>query len=107
MATELVGIARPQRWDVPFGSERTEDDVDRLLLLAPFNRIDPTNFLPSLPLRGILRNDCRIRRYENGDIIVREGDYGNSAFYVMSGAVRVVLGGVAGDLPASVLGRVE
>ncbi len=107
MATDIVEIAQTQRWDAPFGPEMTEDDVDRLLLLPPFNSIDPRNFLPSLPLRGILRNDCRIRLFENGDIIVREGDYGNSAFYVMSGAARVVLGGSGGDLPASVLGRVE
>ncbi len=107
MATELAGLTRPQRWDVPFDPEMDEDAVDRVLLVPPFSRIDPYNFLPSLPLRGILKNDCRIRRFESGDIIVREGDYGNSAFYVMSGAARVVLGGRAGDLPASVLGRVE
>jgi Fe-S-cluster-containing dehydrogenase component/CRP-like cAMP-binding protein len=107
VATEPVGISRPQRWDVPFGPEMTDEDVDRLLLLPPFNRIDPRHFLPSLPLRGILLNDCRMRRYDEGDIIVRGGDYGNSAFYVISGAVLVVLGKGGDDLPASVLGRVE
>jgi Fe-S-cluster-containing dehydrogenase component/CRP-like cAMP-binding protein len=85
----------------------TDADVEWLLLLPAFNRIDPNNFLPSLPLRGILRNDCRIRRYENGDIIVRRGDYGNSAFYISEGAVRVVQDERASELPASVLGRVE
>jgi Fe-S-cluster-containing dehydrogenase component/CRP-like cAMP-binding protein len=85
----------------------TDDEVDWILLQPAFNRIDPQNFLPSVPLRGILRNDCRVRKYENGDIIVRKGDYGNSAFYVSSGAVRVVLGEDTSALPASVLGRLE
>jgi Fe-S-cluster-containing dehydrogenase component/CRP-like cAMP-binding protein len=107
VVSELVGISRPERWDVPFDPKMTDDDVDWLLLLPTFNRIDPNNFLPSLPLRGILRNDCRIRRYENGDIIVRRGDYGNSAFYISEGAVRVVQDERASELPASVLGRVE
>jgi Fe-S-cluster-containing dehydrogenase component/CRP-like cAMP-binding protein len=107
LPTELLKIARPQRWDVPFDSSMTEDDVDRVLVLSPFNHVDPHTFLPSLPLRGILRNDCRIRRFDNGDIVVRQGDYGNSAFYVMAGTVRVVLGDAGAALPASVLGRVE
>jgi Fe-S-cluster-containing dehydrogenase component/CRP-like cAMP-binding protein len=42
-------------------------------------------------LEGILRNDCRIQRCEAGQIIVREGDYGNSAFLVLAGSVHVVV----------------
>ena len=42
-------------------------------------------------LEGILRNDCRIQRCEPGEIVVREGDYGNSAFLVLAGSVRVVV----------------
>ena len=53
-------------------------------------------------MRDILKNDTRIHTYQRGEIILRQGDYGTSAFMVMSGAVRVVL---APDLPASVLGR--
>ena len=32
----------------------------------------------------------RLVRYEPGDVIVREGDYGNSAFLILEGTVRVV-----------------
>ena len=38
----------------------------------------------------------------SGDIVVREGDYGNSAFLVLDGSLRVVL---APELPQSMLGR--
>jgi Fe-S-cluster-containing dehydrogenase component/CRP-like cAMP-binding protein len=89
--TELeIAITRPQRWDVPFGRMK-EHDVDWLLAIEPFRGIDATAFPPTLPLRGILMGDTRIGHYQAGDIVVREGDYGNSAFLVLSGSVRVIL----------------
>ncbi|MCZ6676339.1 MAG: 4Fe-4S dicluster domain-containing protein [Candidatus Poribacteria bacterium] len=99
----MKAIPRPQRWDNPFDPDMTEADVDRILSMSPFREMNLDDFPASTPLGGILRNDTRIRRYQNGDIIVREGDYGNSAFFIMSGSVRVVLDG----LPTSMLGRLE
>lgn len=84
-------MARPQRWDVPFSVEMSDQDVDRLLSIEPFAHIDPKRFPANLSLRDILRNDTRIVRFKDGDIILREGDYGDSAFLVLSGAVRVAL----------------
>ena len=81
----------------------TEDAVDRLLAMAPFSAMDPKRFPPTIPLRGILLNDAAMRRFDRGDIIVREGDYGNSAFLIVVGAVRVILD----PLPAELLGRRE
>jgi Fe-S-cluster-containing dehydrogenase component/CRP-like cAMP-binding protein len=97
-----VGMPRPRRWDEPFG-EMTESDVDALLRIEPFCRTDARAFPPSLPLRGILLGDTRIGRYQDGDLIVREGDYGHSAFLVLAGTVRVVLE----RLDAKLLGRDE
>jgi CRP-like cAMP-binding protein len=100
-STELeIAITRPQRWDVPFG-EMTDTDVERLLHTEPFRSIDATAFPPTLPLRGILQGDTRIGHYQPGDVVVREGDYGNSAFLVLAGSVRVVLD----RLKPSLLGR--
>jgi Fe-S-cluster-containing dehydrogenase component/pSer/pThr/pTyr-binding forkhead associated (FHA) protein/CRP-like cAMP-binding protein len=93
--------SRPERWDVPFGLEMTQEDVRRLLQIAPFSTIDESRFPPTISLRGVLLNDARIRKFEDGDIIVREGDYGNSAFFILSGAVRVMLD----SLPSEMLGR--
>ncbi len=97
-----IAIPRPRRWDEPFG-EMTEADVESLLRIEPFRGIDAGAFPPSLPLRGILAGDTRIVRYEHGDLIVREGDYGHSAFLVLSGTVRVVLE----QLDPKLLGRDE
>jgi Fe-S-cluster-containing dehydrogenase component/CRP-like cAMP-binding protein len=101
MAEEPVSISKPQRWDVPFGEDMTEARVERLMQQAPFNRIDESKFPSSAPLRGIFLNDARLRRFEDGDIVVREGDYGSSAFFIVSGAVQVILD----SLPAQMLGR--
>jgi Fe-S-cluster-containing dehydrogenase component/CRP-like cAMP-binding protein len=95
-----IAITRPQRWDVPFGPT-TNADVDQLLAIEPFCGIDPSAFPPTVPLRGILMGDARIGHYDAGDVVVREGDYGNSAFLVLSGSVRVMLE----RLDAALLGR--
>jgi len=94
---------KPERWDVPFGDQMTEADVDRLMAVPPFSLMDETKFPASAPLRGILLNDSRIQRYTPGAIVVREGDYGNSAFFVQSGSACVVLDKLRGEL----LGRRE
>ncbi|MCI0334238.1 MAG: cyclic nucleotide-binding domain-containing protein [Planctomycetes bacterium] len=97
-----IAVPRPRRWNEPFG-EMAEADVDALLRIEPFRSIDANAFPPSLPLRGILLGDTRIGRYQAGDLIVREGDYGHSAFLVLAGTVRVVLE----RLDAKLLGREE
>lgn len=95
-------LDRPQRWDAAFDPEMTDAAVERLQALAPFSRMNPENFPKRASLRDILKHDTRVRTFKRGEIIVREGDYGTSAFMVMTGNVRVVLGP---DLPPSVLGR--
>src|SRR6266480_4358863 len=97
-------VNKPERWGVPFDANMTEADVDRLLTLSPFREMDPAGFPARIPLRGLLQYDCGIRRYRLGEIIVRQGDYGTSAFVVLSGEVQVVK---TPNLPASILGRPE
>lgn len=94
---------RPARWDEPFDADMTAEKVERILTLPPFDRLDPQRFPRHLPLAGILRNDTRLLTLKQHQIIVREGDYGNSAFLVLEGTARVVLE----SLPHEVLGRSE
>ncbi len=98
----MATVTRPQRWDEPFGPDMTDEDVVGLLQRPEIAAIHADAFPPHAPLAGILRNDTRLVRVSPGDIVVREGDYGNSAFLVIEGALRVVL---APDLPKSILGR--
>jgi Fe-S-cluster-containing dehydrogenase component len=97
-------ITRPQRWDQPFGLDMTDADVARLLAQPEIAAIRVDRFPARLPLREILRNDARLVRFQPGSLIVREGDYGNSAFLILSGKVRVVL---PPGLPREMLGRHE
>ena len=95
-------LGRPRRWDAAYSDDMTDDDVARLLTVTPFNEMNPESFPGSAPLREILKNDTRIRRFKAGEIIVREGDYGNSAFLVLAGAGQVV---ISPALPPSAMGR--
>jgi Fe-S-cluster-containing dehydrogenase component/CRP-like cAMP-binding protein len=93
---------RPQRWDQPFGLLMTDVDVERLLKIPEISAIEEKNFPSHIPLKGILKNDARIVKYSPGEIVIREGDYGNSAFLVLKGSLKVVL---FPGLPSEMLGR--
>jgi Fe-S-cluster-containing dehydrogenase component/CRP-like cAMP-binding protein len=95
-------VERPQRWDAALDPDMSDAAVDRLLFIAPFRDMNAEKFPRRTPLREILKHDTSIRRYRTGEIITRQGDYGTSAFLILSGATRVVL---KPDLPQSMLGR--
>ncbi len=99
-------LQKPERWDDAnaFGGGLTDAEVTRLLGVSPFKEINADAFPKRLPLRGILQHDTCIRKYKRGEIVVRQGDYGTSAFLILSGDVRVVL---KPELPPRVLGRKE
>jgi Fe-S-cluster-containing dehydrogenase component/CRP-like cAMP-binding protein len=99
-----LAIDSPQRWDTSFDSKMTDSDVERILSIPPFNRMDEKLFPKRIPLRGIIRHDMRIRRFRKSEFIVRQGDYGTSAFLIISGTVAVVL---RPGLPPELLGRQE
>lgn len=104
MPPALQTFDRPQRWDAAFDPEMSDAMVDRLLRSAPFSKMNPENFPKRASLRDVLKHDTRVRSYRKGELVVREGDYGTSAFLLMSGTTRVVLGP---QLPPSLLGRRE
>lgn len=101
--TAAKRLAEPERWDVPFSADMTEADVDLVLAHPLFATTRADRFPTSIPLRGVLKNDARIRRLQPGEIVVRQGDYGHSAFVILTGAVRVLLK----EPPAKLLGRHE
>ena len=89
--TQAIRVQRPSRWDEPLDASMTDADVAWLRTRGPFNAMDHKAFPKATPLTGILRYDCRLHRVEPGEVIVREGDYGNSAFLVITGNVRVLV----------------
>lgn len=98
----VAAMPRPQRWDTPFDGRMTDAIVQALMRRDEFASIDRARFPAAIPLEGILRNDCRIVECAAGDIVIREGDYGNSAYVVLEGELLAV---VRPDLPQHLLGR--
>lgn len=92
---------KPPRWQQPFGVPLTDQDVAALLAREPFASMDSDQFPAHCSLADLLRYDTRIVDYQEGDIVVREGDYGHSAFLILAGAVHVCLR----RLPDDLLGR--
>tara|TARA_A100001037_G_C15138331_1_gene632299 strand:+ start:185 stop:1855 length:1671 start_codon:yes stop_codon:yes gene_type:complete len=92
----------PQRWDSPFDPDLTDEEVSGLLNTSAFLTVDRDLFPAHTPFEGILKNDTRIVNFHAGDIVVREGDYGNSAFIVLEGSLRVFVGN---EGPEGLLGR--
>lgn len=101
---------RPKRWDLPFSMDFGNEAEQREMSLTqlndlfsrkPFSEMDSSRFPASLPLESIVANDTRIRLYREGDTIVRQGDYGNSAFLILEGDCRAIIEG----LDPSMLGR--
>ena len=94
-------INRPKRWDEPLDPNMSHEFASELLNIEPLASIDPDAFSKGIPLLGIIENDCRILDLKKGDFIVREGDYGSSAFLILFGEALVSLQ----SLPETVLGR--
>ncbi|TWT61339.1 cyclic nucleotide-binding domain-containing protein [Rubinisphaera italica] len=102
-----VKINRLERWGIPFCDEMTDENVEYLLQMPLFSQgmIDPENFNDRLPLAGILKNDSRLMNCKEGEIIIREGEWGNSAFFLLSGSVRVVIERAQNSIPPELLGQ--
>jgi Fe-S-cluster-containing dehydrogenase component/CRP-like cAMP-binding protein len=101
---DVATMARPQRWDSPFDPAMDGAVLAMLLARPEFSYIDAGRFPSSMSLEAILRNDCRVIKYKAGEIVIREGDYGNSAFLNLKGSLKAVL---PPGLPHEVLGRTE
>jgi Fe-S-cluster-containing dehydrogenase component/CRP-like cAMP-binding protein len=104
MSKSNAGLTRPRRWDFAFSEEMSAQMVDRIMQMAPFKDMDPESFPRSAQLPDILRNDACLRVFKPGEIVVRQGDYGNSAFLVLTGSAEVVL---SPGLPPRLEGRSE
>ena len=93
-------MPRPDKEDQPFGEDMTDAEVKRILSLPALKVINKEKSSGVARLEKILKIHSRVMRYEPKGIVIREGDYGNSAFFVMSGEVCVAWG-----IPPESLGR--
>jgi len=75
-------------------------DVHKLMRIRPFKLMDESLFPENNSLEKILLKDTRIRRLDAGELLVRQGDYGESAFLVLSGKLNSI-----SDIESEQLGR--
>jgi Fe-S-cluster-containing dehydrogenase component/CRP-like cAMP-binding protein len=98
--TEAISRIKPT--DVPL-ARMTDVELDSLVEFEAFDILDDA-FRRSSAFRGVLANHTRLIDYREGDIIVREGDWGSTAYFIVSGTVVVARGeGLSGEI----LGRRE
>ena len=92
------GSRQPPRWEQPLDPEMRAKPIAAILCMTPFNLVDETRFPAHASLKDIIRNDSRVLHFNPGDIMVREGDYLGSTFFIISGEAREV---VSPPLPAA------
>ena len=81
-------VKRPRRWDQAFASKTLPRHiVGQLLAQRVFAGINPRDFPQDLPPAGIIAKDSRIRTFQRGKPIFKQGDYGTSLFVVLKGSV--------------------
>ena len=71
--------------------EITEAELQAILSSPPMSEIDQSFFPATRNLRDILIKECKLKKYQKGDIVIREGDFGTSAFIVIKGSVYYLL----------------
>lgn len=99
MAEAVKIIKRQKQREKSFDRFMRAEDVERLLQIRPFKDMDEKLFPSSNPLREILLKDTRILRFEEGEVVLRQGEYGESAFLLLFGQITLFW-----DLDAEVLG---
>jgi Fe-S-cluster-containing dehydrogenase component/CRP-like cAMP-binding protein len=97
-------IDRPTRWDAAFGSTMSDSDFALLMNRPEIKELDAADFPKAAPLEGLVRYDMKVNRYSAGEIVVREGDYGNSAFLILEGELLIAR---SPGIPEEQLGRVS
>lgn len=69
----------------------TQHDIDKILSCELFKNIDRDKFPANRSLDDIICEHTRIIDYNFGELIIRAGDYGNSAFLVLEGNIDIIL----------------
>jgi len=101
-------IASKKRWSEPLG-DMSPSDISEVLETDLFRRLCPDpesarrvlfeSFGTAVSIYGIIENDTCIHTCEKGEIIIRKGEYGSSAFYLIHGKLNCIF---SPDLPAIV-----
>lgn len=101
-------IKRPKKWDHAFSADMAAEQVHALLEREPFASMIPpesgTDDAKAGKVRAkiqdILLNESRLLNFDKDEVVVRQGDYGATAYFIVSGNVSVLF-----NVDKSLLGR--
>lgn len=103
MTTES-DVRRKTQSDIAFDEGLDEAAIDELVAASAFETLDP-EYRQSDRFRATLKAHARIVDVQPADIVVREGDWGNSAFFILSGRIAVEIEPPESGMPQEMLGR--
>ncbi|MAV34304.1 MAG: hypothetical protein CMJ59_02490 [Planctomycetaceae bacterium] len=103
MATD-TDVRRKTQSDVAFDEGLDEAAIDELVSASAFETLDP-EYRQSARFRATLKAHARVVDVQPGDLVVREGDWGNSAFFILSGKIAVEIEPPESGMPQEMLGR--
>lgn len=103
-------IRRPKKWDHAFSADMAPEQVDALLEREPFASMIPPATESGADdakaekvrarIQEILLNESRLLNFDRDEVVVRQGDYGATAYFIVSGNVSVLF-----NVDKSLLGR--
>ena len=97
-------VRRKTQADVAFDEAMDGATIDELVAAPAFETLD-AKYRKSAGFRKTLAAHARVVDLEAGDIVVREGDWGNSAFFILSGKIAVEIEPPESGMPPEMLGR--
>ncbi len=83
-------IEKQKRWSAAFDAGMQRSDVEKILRIEPFRSMNPNVFPAGISLFDILLYESKILRLNRDEIILRQGEYGSSAFLLLSGSVTLI-----------------
>jgi Fe-S-cluster-containing dehydrogenase component/CRP-like cAMP-binding protein len=87
-------IRRPRKWDQAFSADLDETEISAVLEQEPFKSMLQEKTSSSSGAKNkifdILKNEARVTDFKPEELIVRQGDYGATAYFIISGEVQVL-----------------
>ena len=99
MTEKATQIKRPKKWDHAFSNTMNEDQLSRILDKEPFLSMikgqpgqedERKSERTKKRITELLLNESRLLDFETDEIVVRQGDYGATAYFIVEGEVQVL-----------------
>lgn len=84
---QYIKIEKPQRWDYPYDPFIYEQDIEEIISCQLLSRVNQIHFPEKLSLKTIIKNDAAIQYFNPGEVIYKNGEYGQTAYILLQGEI--------------------